>query len=190
MTKGEFHLVKITRNGGGLTVDYTTTLETDGIGAEVTNRVCDPREIHEDLRVLFDRLGIVAELILSRPQQLTPLSEHDAMVSLPKISGYPTPYITQVQFADGIGSTGLILSGVVTTDFGTVKFKTPRLRPTSESLGVITGIIEDSYQSLFDEVYAYLFEGKQAQLSLFGAVSGEELVEEEGILMEADDAED
>ena len=60
---------------------------------------------------------------------------------------------------------------------------TPRIKLAQISYG-FEEELEAITEQIKGEVYAYLFKGKQAQLSLFGQpATGEELVEEEAALM-------
>ena len=67
-----------------------------------------------------------------------------------------------------LSGTGVVLTGLyrVAND-QCVAVNTPRIRTDSDSFG-FEDELRDLVQTIEDEVFAYLYEGKQAQLQLFG----------------------
>lgn len=172
-SKENFNLSKVKlQKDGGLTAEYQLT-EVVGDDACVTDyQVTNTRLPHPDLVELFKQLrGIVARVF-----GVTAIVEHLESEKYPAMSGVQ-------KFLDGIieqydvrgvswsGSgnrAGVIISSVFKTALGLkTAVNTPRLILGQECFG-LEEELERICEEIKDQVYAYLFEGKQAQLSLFG----------------------
>lgn len=176
-TEKNFNLSKVKLNpSGGLQANYQVT-ETIGDEPSVTDYQADVnRDIHPDLRGLFDDLRIIVARTFNITSFLT-LMESDEM-KLPE-----SKKLLARQYADGLISKidvrGVSWSGsednigvVITSVFETPNglktcINTPRIKVAQISFG-----FEEELEAITDkiksEVYQYLYKGKQAQLSLFG----------------------
>lgn len=134
----------------GVDCKYRTS-ETDdeNLTVEQEYHVKVSRPIHPDLRKLFeDDLTVIAERILNIPDS-------------PKI----VP--TGVSFAGKNDNVGLSIIGELQTGFGRVTFKTPRIKyktGTSDVCARLTVFAD----AIVSEANAYLFEGKTAEMEVFG----------------------
>lgn len=170
-----FNLSKVKLNPeGGLQADYQVT-ETVGGEPSVTDyhaNVC--RDIHPELRGLFEDL----RPIVGRVFNITSfLSFIDAEVIGHNIADRARQFADEllqkidvrgVSWSGANDNVGVVITSVFETPNGLKTcINTPRIKTAQISFGfeeeleAITGAIKR-------EVYAYLFEGKQAQLSLFG----------------------
>lgn len=136
----------------GLSVDckYIASETTDdNIKSENEYHVKVSRPIHDDLQDLFDKdLAAIVCSILN------------------VTSEYPV-IPTGITFAGMNDNIGIRISGDIVTAFGRVKFKTPRIKyklgesPVDAQLTILA-------DKLINEVFAYLFENKMAEMEVFG----------------------
>lgn len=136
----------------GMNVDckYIASETTDdNITSENEYHVKVSRPIHDDLQDLFDKdlAAIVCDI-------------------LSVTSEYPV-IPTGVAFAGKDDNIGIRISGTIETVFGAVKFKTPRIKYKAGETKVDAQltILADK---LVNEVYAYLYENKTAEMEVFG----------------------
>lgn len=173
-----FALSKVkTLKDGGLDVHYEVT-ETIG-NESYTNKyhVESAKDIHSDLRDCFDRLRPIMGRIFN-------ITSFLSMVETPDFKATKKQSELSRDFADemlkNIKVRGVSLSGqddnvgVVLTGLLTVSndqktaINSPRLKFNTETFGFeeeLEAIVAD----IENEVYAFLFKGKKAQLELFGA---------------------
>ena len=176
-TEKNFNLSKVKLNpSGGLQANYQVT-ETIGDEPSVTDYQADiNRDIHPDLRGLFDDLRIIVARTFNITSFLT-LMESDEM-KLPESKKllarqYADELISKidvrgVSWSGSEDNTGVVITSVFETPNGLKTcINTPRIKVAQISFG-----FEEELEAITDkiksEVYQYLYKGKQAQLSLFG----------------------
>ena len=185
-SKEKFALTKVKLlKDGGLDVHYEVT---EVIGNEsYTNKyhVLSCKDIHPDLRKKFDELrpilGRVFNITSFKTLIKTPdfkatnkqkeLAENFARECLENIE------VRGVSLSGQDDNVGVVLTGLFTTaNNQKTAINTPRLKYNIESFG-FEEVLENTVCDIEDEVYAFLFEGKKAQLELFGDNgSGSDLV--------------
>ena len=176
-TEKNFNLSKVKLNpSGGLQANYQVT-ETIGDEPSVTDYQADVnRDIHPDLRGLFDDLRIIVARTFNITSFLT-LMESDEM-KLPESKKllarqYADELISKidvrgVSWSGSEDNAGVVITSVFETPNGLKTcINTPRIKVAQISFG-----FEEELEAITDkiksEVYQYLYKGKQAQLSLFG----------------------
>lgn len=177
-SKDKFSLSKVkTLKDGGLDVHYEVT---EVVGNEsYTNKyhVESSKDIHPDLRKLFERLCPIMGRIFN-------ITSFQSMISTPDFKATKKQNDIAKIFAEeclkNIEVRGVSLSGqddnigVVLTGLFTVSnnqktaINSPRLKYNTETFG-FEEELEDIVCSIEEEVYKFLFEGKKAQMELFGA---------------------
>lgn len=163
--------VKIDK-AGGLVCEYQLT-EVVGDDACVTDyAVSNTRAPHPDLLALFPKLRGIIGRVLGVTSVLEHLqSEHyPAMEGVEKyLEGTLEQYDVRGVAWSGSGSkAGVVITSVFKTPLGLKTcINTPRLPTGTESYGFEDELLELT-ETIKTEVYEYLFNGKQAQLSLFG----------------------
>lgn len=176
-TYKNYNLSKVKLNPNvGLQADYQVT-ETVGGEPSITDYHANvSRDIHPDLRGLFDDLRqIVArvfnitsfltllesdEMKLTESKKLLARSFADELVKKIDVRG--------VSWSGSDDNVGVIITAVFETPNGLKTcINTPRIKTAQISFG-----FEEEMEKIVDaiktEVYQFLFNGKQAQLSLFG----------------------
>lgn len=200
-----FALSKVkTLKDGGLDVHYEVT-ETIG-NESYTNKyhVESAKDIHPDLRNCFDRLRPIMGRIFN-------ITSFLSLMDTPDMKANQKQKDAAHNFADemlkNIEVRGVSLSGqddnvgCVLTGLFTVSnnqktaINSPRLKFNIETFG-FEEELEKIIGDIENEVYAFLFKGKKAQLELFGA-DGEpapglsaEKVEDNGLFPNVDDPAD
>lgn len=200
-----FALSKVkTLKDGGLDVHYEVT-ETIG-NESYTNKyhVESAKDIHPDLRECFDRLRPIMGRIFN-------ITSFLSMVETDDFKANKTQKEVARNFADemlknievrGVSysgqddNVGVVLSGLFTvSNDQKTTISSPRLKFNTETFG-FEEELEEIVADIENEVYAFLFKGKKAQLELFGA-DGEpapglsaEKVEDNGLFPNVDDPAD
>lgn len=176
-TEKNYNLSKVKLNpNGGLQADYQVT-ETVGGEPSVTDyHASVSRDIHPDLRGLFEDLRPIVARVFNITSFLTFLDSDE--MKLPE-----SKKILARSFADELiakidvrgvswsgtdDNVGVIITAVFETPNGLKTcINTPRIKMATISFG-----FEEELEKIVDaiktEVYQFLFNGKQAQLSLFG----------------------
>ena len=172
-----FNLSKVKLNpNGGLQADYQVTEVVGGDPSVTDYHASVTRDIHPDLRGLFDDLRPIVARVFNITSFLT-LMESDEM-KLPE-----SKKLLARQFADELVSKidvrgvswsgsddnmGVIITAVFETPNGLKTcINTPRIKLAQISFG-FEEELETIVTAVQKEVYEFLFKGKQAQLSLFG----------------------
>lgn len=177
LSEKDFNLSKVKLiPTGGVKVNYQITQAVDGeISVIDRNETCD-RCVHPDLTGLFEDLRIIVARVFNVTAFLSFLESPDMRLPEAKKA-------LAREFADGLiekidvrgvawsGSgenIGVVVTAVMETPNGLkAVVNTPRIKLAQISFG-----FEEELEAITDaikaEIYAYLFEGKQAQLSLFG----------------------
>lgn len=177
-SKDKFSLSKVkTLKDGGLDVHYEVT---EVVGNEsYTNKyhVVSAKDIHPDLRKLFEGLRPIMGRIFN-------ITSFKSMVATPDFKATKKQQDIAENFAEeclkNIEVRGVSLSGqddnvgVVLTGLFTVSnnqktaIDSPRLKYNTETFG-FEEELEDIVCNIEEEVFEFLFEGKKAQMELFGA---------------------
>ena len=171
-----FNLSKVKLTNGGLQADYQISEVIGGEPSVTDYSASVSREIHPDLRGLFEDLRQIVARVFNITSFLT-LLESDEM-KLPESKRLFARQYAQ-ELVDKIDVRGVSWSGnddnvgvVITAVFETPNglktcINTPRIKLAQISFG-----FEEELETIVDaikgEVYQFLFKGKQAQLSLFG----------------------
>lgn len=175
MEKKNFNLSKVKLlPKGGLTAEYQLTENVGGELSVTDYKATYTRDVHLDMKEAFQDLRSVVARVFG----MTSFLSFMASEKLPK-----DKIEKARQFADElkekIDVRGISLSGsdddpaVIITSVYEVEngqksaMNTPRLRMGNISFG-FEEELETIIEQIKDEVFAYLFDGKQAQLSLFG----------------------
>lgn len=176
-TEKNYNLSKVKLNpNGGLQADYQVT-ETVGGEPSVTDYHANvSRDIHPDLRGLFEDLRPIVGRVfnitsfltllesdeMKLPESKTTRAREFAMELISKID------VRGVSWSGTDDNTGVVITAVFETPNGLKTcINTPRIKMATISFG-----FEEELEKIVDaiktEVYQFLFNGKQAQLSLFG----------------------
>lgn len=174
-----FALSKVkTLKDGGLDVHYEVT-ETIG-NERYTNKyhVESAKDIHPDLRDCFDRLRPIMGRIFNITSFLSMVETSDFKATK-KQSELSRDFADEmlknievrgVSFSGQDDNVGVVLTGLFTVNNQKTAINSPRLKFNTETFGFeeeLEAIVAD----IENEVYAFLFKGKKAQLELFGADS-------------------
>ena len=172
-----FNLSKVKLNSnGGLQADYQVT-ETVGGEPSVTDyHATVTRDIHPDLRGLFEDLRPIVGRVFNITSFLT-LMESDDM-KLPESKKllarqFANELVSKidvrgVSWSGSDDNVGVVITAVFETPNGLKTcVNTPRIKMAQISFG-FEEELETIVTAIKKEVYEFLFKGKQAQLSLFG----------------------
>lgn len=176
-TEKDFNLSKVKLlPKGGIQAEYQVTQTIDGDASLIDRNETCTRDVHPDLAAMFEDLRTIVGRVFNITSFLT-LLESDEM-KLPE-----SKIMLARQFADellskievrgvswsGTGdNVGVVITAVFETPNGLKTcINTPRIKMAQISFG-FEEELETIVESIKTEVYAYLFKGKQAQLSLFG----------------------
>ena len=176
-TEKDFNLSKVKLlPKGGIQAEYQVTQTIDGDASLIDRNETCTRDVHPDLAAMFEDLRTIVGRVFNITSFLT-LLESDEM-KLPD-----SKKMMARQFADellskievrgvswsGTGdNVGVVITAVFETPNGLKTcINTPRIKMAQISFG-FEEELETIVESIKTEVYAYLFKGKQAQLSLFG----------------------
>ena len=177
-TKEKFSLSKVKLlKDGGLDVHYEVT---EVVGNEsYTNKyhVLSAKDIHPDLRDCFDRLRPIMGRIFNITSFLSMVETPDFKATK-KQSELSRDFADEmlknievrgVSFSGQDDNVGVVLTGLFTVSNNQkTAINSPRLKFNTETFGFeeeLEAIVAD----IENEVYAFLFKGKKAQLKLFGA---------------------
>lgn len=177
-TKGKFSLSKVKLlKYGGLDVHYEVT---EFVGNEsYTNKyhVESAKDIHPDLRDCFDRLRPIMGRIFNITSFLSMVETPDFKATK-KQSELSRDFADEmlknievrgVSFSGQDDNVGVVLTGLFTVSNNQkTAINSPRLKFNTETFG-FEEELEEIAADIENEVYAFLFEGKKAQLELFGA---------------------
>lgn len=176
-TEKDFNLskVKLLPKGGIEAVYQLTQVIEGGTSLVDRNETCS-REIHPDLNGLFEDLRSIVARVFNITSFLS-LLESDEM-KLPESKkilarSFADELIRKIEVRgvawSGTGDkAGVVITAVYETANGLKTcINTPRIVLSTISFG-FEEELETIVETIIKEVYAYLFKGKQAQLSLFG----------------------
>lgn len=177
-TKEKFSLSKVKLlKDGGLDVHYEVT---EIIGNEsYTNKyhVESAKDIHPDLRECFYRLRPIMGRIFNITSFLSMVETSDFKATK-KQSELSRDFADEilknievrgVSFSGQDDNVGVVLTGLFTVSNNQkTAINSPRLKFNTETFG-FEEELEEIAADIENEVYAFLFKGKKAQLELFGA---------------------
>lgn len=176
-TEKNYNLSKVKLNpNGGLQADYQVT-ETVGGEPSVTDYHANvSRDIHPDLRGLFEDLRPIVGRVFNITSFLTFLDSDEMKLPESKkvlARSFADELIAKidvrgVSWSGTDDNVGVVITAVFETPNGLKTcINTPRIKMATISFG-----FEEELEKIVDaiktEVYQFLFNGKQAQLSLFG----------------------
>ena len=176
-TEKNFNLSKVKLDPqGGIKAEYQITATVDGEPSIIDRTESCDRDVHPDLRGLFEDLRNIVGRVFGMTSFLT-LLESDEM-KLPESKkmiarSFADELMAKidvrgVSWSGSDENVGVVITSVFETTNGLkTAINTPRIKLAQISFG-FEEQLETIVQSIKREVYAYLFEGKQAQLSLFG----------------------
>ena len=177
-TKEKFSLSKVKLlKDGGIDVHYEVTEVVENESYTNKYHVESAKDIHPDLRNCFDRLRPIMGRIFN-------ITSFLSLMDTPDMKANQKQKDAARNFADemlkNIAVRGVSLSGqddnvgVILTGLFTVSnnqktaINSPRLKFNIETFG-FEEELEEIVADIENEVYAFLFKGKKAQLELFGA---------------------
>lgn len=186
-----FHLSKVKLDPKqGLVVNYQITTNEGSEPCVIDRTEVSSREVHPDLKGLFDDLRSVVGRVLGISSFLS-LIESDGFglrkAKQEEAREFAEELLQKIEVRgvawSGTGEgEGVVITSVFETPNGQKTcINTPRLKLSQISYG-FEEELEAIVEQIGHEVYAYLFEGKQAQLSLFGQ-SPDEIYEQEKAMM-------
>lgn len=177
-TEKTFALSKVkTLKDGGLDVHYEVT-ETVG-NESYTNKyhVESAKDIHPDLRDCFDRLRPIMGRIFNITSFLSMVETSDFKATK-KQSELSRDFADEmlknievrgVALSGQDDNVGCVLTGLFTVSNNQkTAINSPRMKFNTETFG-FEEELEEIICDIENEVYAFLFKGKKAQLELFGA---------------------
>lgn len=194
-TEKNFKLSKVKLNpSGGLQVEYQITTAAEGETFVIDRSESRNNDIHPDLKALFERLTSFVGQVFNITAFVSFLSDFPLTDEQRESLGSFVETLLQKIEVRGISwsgaddNLGVIITAVYETANGLKTcINTPRIKLSQISFG-FEEELESIVVAIKCEVYKFLFQGKQAQLSLFGESSeGEIATEEERVLMEAEE---
>lgn len=176
-TEKAFALSKVkTLKDGGLDVHYEVT-ETVG-NESYTNKyhVESAKDIHPDLRDCFDRLRPIMGRIFNITSFLSLMDTPDMKANEKQKNAarnfademLKNIEVRGVSLSGQDDNVGCVLTGLFTVNNQKTAINSPRLKFNTETFG-FEEELEEIIGDIENEVYAFLFKGKKAQLELFGA---------------------
>lgn len=181
-TEKDFNLSKVKLlPKGGIQAEYQVTQIVDGETSLIDRNETCTRDVHPDLLGMFTDLRNIVARVFNITSFLT-LMESDEM-KLPESKkmmarNFADELLAKIEVRgvawSGSGdNTGVVITSVYETPNGLKTCINTRIKMATISFG-FEEELETIVESIKTEVYAYLFKGKQAQLSLFGdnAASG------------------
>lgn len=168
--------VKLLKDGG-LDVHYEVTEVVDNESYTNKYHVLSAKDIHPDLRNSFNDLRPIMgrifnitsfKTLMETPdfkatKKQTEIAESFAKECLNNIE------VRGVSLSGQDDNVGVVLTGLFTVSNNQkTAINTPRLKYDTETFG-FEERLETIVQGIEEEVYAFLFKGKKAQLELFGA---------------------
>lgn len=176
-TEKDFNLSKVKLlPKGGIQAEYQVTQIVDGETSLIDRNETCTRDVHPDLLAMFTDLRTIVARVFNITSFLT-LLESDEM-KLPESKkmlarNFADELLQKIEVRgvawSGTGdNTGVVITSVFETPNGLkTSINTPRIKMATISFG-FEEELETIVESIKKEVYAYLFRGKQAQMSLFG----------------------
>lgn len=162
---------------GGLEATYVVT-EVKGEAAYVNNyHVKNAMDVHPDLKGLFNDLRPIVARVFGITSFLSFVEDKDNKIAKDiqeKARDFADELLGNIEvrgvsYSGKDDNVGVVITAIYTTSNGLKTcINTPRLKMATISFG-FEEELETIVGKIEREVYQYLFAGKQAQLSLFGA---------------------
>lgn len=182
-TEKDFNLSKVKLlPKGGIQATYQVTQTIDGSPSVIDRDETCTRDVHPDLLALFEDLRPIVGRVFNITSFLT-LLESDQMglteVEKALARKFASELLDKIEVRgvswSGTGEgVGVVITAIFETPNGLKTcINTPRIKLAQISFG-FEEELETIVESIKTEVYAYLFKGKQAQLSLFGETEEKE----------------
>lgn len=176
-TEKDFNLSKVKLlPKGGIQAEYQVTQTIDGDASLIDRNETCTRDVHPDLAAAFEDLRPIVGRVFNITSFLTLLESDEMKLPESKIMlarSFADELLSKIEVRgvswSGTGdNVGVVITAVFETPNGLKTcINTPRIKMAQISFG-FEEELETIAESIKTEVYAYLFKGKQAQLSLFG----------------------
>lgn len=176
-TEKDFNLSKVKLlPKGGIQAEYQVTQIVDGETSLIDRNETCTRDVHPDLLAMFTDLRTIVARVFNITSFLTFLESDDMKFTEAKkmlARNFADELLAKIDVRgvawSGTGdNTGVVITSVFETPNGLKTcIKTPRIKMATISFG-FEEELETIVESIKKEIYAYLFKGKQAQMSLFG----------------------
>lgn len=176
-TEKDFNLSKVKLlPKGGLCAEYQVTVIVDGENSLIDRNETCTRDVHPDLLGLFDDLRNIVGRVFNITSFLSLLESDDFKLTESKKAlarNFADELLAKIEVRgvawSGTGdNAGVVITSVYETPNGLKTcINTPRMKMATISFG-FEEELEQIVEQIKKEVYAYLFKGKQAQMSLFG----------------------
>ena len=175
-TEKDFNLSKVKLlPKGGIQAEYQVTQTVDGENSLIDRNETCTRDVHPDLLGLFDDLRNIVARVFNITSFLTFLDAEVVNHNIQdRARAFADELLEKIEVRglswSGTGDkSGVVITAVYETANGLKTcINTPRIVLATISFG-FEEELETIVETVKKEVYAYLFKGKQAQLSLFGA---------------------
>lgn len=175
-TEKDFNLSKVKLlPKGGIQAEYQVTQTVDGENSLIDRNETCTRDVHPDLLGLFADLRNIVGRVFNITSFLTFLeAEVVNHNTRDRARAFADELLEKIEVRglswSGTGDkSGVVITAVYETANGLKTcINTPRIVLATISFG-FEEELETIVETVKKEVYAYLFKGKQAQLSLFGA---------------------
>lgn len=161
---------------GGLKADYQVTETINGEPSVTDYQANVSRDIHPDLKGLFEDLRPIVARVFNVTSFLTFLASDEIKLPAAKMElarNFAKEIeakieVRGVSFSGADDNVGVVITAVFETPNGLKTcINTPRIKMAQISFG-FEEELEAITEKIKSEVYEFLFNGKQAQLSLFG----------------------
>lgn len=179
-TENNFALEKVKLvNNGGICAHYDVTEVVGGMSYTNHYVVDNGMDVHPDLAHLFEDLRPIVARVFNINSFLSFIEDSENKVSAKvqeKARGFAGELLNNIEvrgvsFSGKDDNVGVVITAVYKTANGLKTcINTPRIKMATISFG-FEEELEEIVGKIEREVYAYLFDGKQAQLSLFGAAN-------------------
>lgn len=176
-TEKDFNLSKVKLlPKGGIQAEYQVTQTVDGETSLIDRNETCTRDVHPDLLAMFTDLRTIVARVFNITSFLTLLESDDMKLPESKkmlARNFANELLAKIEvrgvsWSGTDDNTGVVITAVFETPNGLKTcIKTPRIKMATISFG-FEEELETIVESIKKEVYAYLFKGKQAQMSLFG----------------------
>lgn len=175
-TEKDFNLSKVKLlPKGGIQAEYQVTQTVDGENSLIDRNETCTRDVHPDLLGLFADLRNIVGRVFNITSFLTFLDAEVVNHNIKdRARAFADELLEKIEVRglswSGTGDkSGVVITAVYETANGLKTcINTPRIVLATISFG-FEEELETIVETVKKEVYAYLFKGKQAQLSLFGA---------------------
>lgn len=176
-TEKNFNLSKVKLNpNGGLQADYQVTETVNNESSLVDYHASVSRDIHPDLRGLFEDLRPIVARVFNITSFLSLMESKDLNLTEPKkslVRAFAEELVKKIEvrgvsWSGSDDNAGVVITAIFETPNGLKTcVNTPRIKLAQISFG-FEEELETIVEAVKTEVYQFLFHGKQAQLSLFG----------------------